>query len=119
MKRNDYRSRLKVFLSVLCKRPVKLLIGAVAYIRLMSRDKNTHYIVLPYALGDSIYALAYLKEYKKQQGYEHVTIVCTKSVKRVSDFWKDTFEALICVDRKTIKGLLEIPHTIWGPRPFL
>ena len=118
MKQNDYQNRLKFILSVLCKRPVKLLIGVATYIHLMSRDKHTHYIILPLALGDSICALVYLKEYKKQHGYEHVTIVCTKSVKRVCDFWKDTFEDIICVDRNIIKGLLEIPHTIWGQQLY-
>ena len=117
MKLNEFQQRLRCFLSI-CKRPVKILIGAIAYIHLMSRDKRTHYVVLPRALGDSICALVYLKEYKKQHGYEHVTIVCTKSVERVCDFWKDTFEDLICVDRNTIVGLLEIPHTIWGQQLY-
>lgn len=101
-----------------CKRPIKLLIGVSAYTRLLTRKENTHYLMLGYALGDSIYALSYLKEYKRQHRYEHVTIVCTESVKRVCDFWKDTFEDIICMNKRTISGLQELPRTMWGQQLY-
>ena len=113
MKQSDYYNRQRFILSV-CKKPVKLLVGTIVYIYLLARKKNTHYLILPHEIGDSVWALAYLEEYKRQHGYEHVTIVCTNNIKKICEFWKGTFEDVICVDRKAIKGLWEIPHTIWG-----
>ena len=113
MKRNNYPSHF-VFILLMCKRPIKLLIGIIMYIWLFLRNRKTHYIVLPVALGDSICALAYLKEYKGQNRYKHVTIVCTKSVKRICTFWDETFEDLICVDRKVIGSLWEFARSLLG-----
>ncbi len=113
MRRNNYLSHFNFILS-LCKRPIKLLIGIITYIWLFLRNRMTHYIVLSDALGDSICALTYLDEYKSQNGYEHITIVCTKGVKRICTFWNETFEDLVCIDRKVMRSLWEITRTLLG-----
>ena len=113
MKQYDYHSRFNFFLS-LCKRPIKLLVGTIAYIWLLLRNRMTHYIVLSVALGDSICALTYLNEYKSRNRYEHITIVCTKGVKRICIFWDETFEDLVCIDRKVMGSLWEFARSLLG-----
>ncbi len=117
MRQYDDHDRISFF-RMICKRQIKLLVGAIVYIRLLMRKEDTHYLMMGHALGDSVYAFSYLREYRKQHGYKHVTIVCSKSVERICSFWKDTFEDIICIDPRVIRGLQEVPRTIWGQQLY-
>lgn len=95
--------------------PVKIAVGAVKFRLLISQNKETHYIILPTAIGDSVYALAYLKEYRAQHHINHITVVCTKNVSRICTLWGgDEIDHMISVNRKTIVGLYAFANSTTG-----
>lgn len=97
----------------ICKKTIsaipKTIAGAYIFVSLMKKDKKTHYVFCPGALGDSILALSYLSEFKRQRGIPHVTIVCTPYVKRLCSYYPNAVDSVICLT----------PWQTWAVREFV
>ena len=75
----------------------KVVLGASVFADLMRRQEDTYYVVLPLTLGDTMLALSYLSEFKRQKGISHVTAVCTSNyVHRLCKYYPDTVDAVAC-----------------------
>lgn len=84
----------------------KAILGAFVLMGILHRKEKTYYLVLPPTLGDSVLALSYLSEFKKQKNICHVTVVCTSNyVKRLCRYYPDAIDAVICRKKKELAAL--------------
>ena len=98
----------------------KKFLGGFIFARLMNSDKETHYLVLPRSLGDSILTLSYATEYKKQKKINHITAVCTPYVQRLCSYYPKAIDDVICKKRWKIIALREfISSTILGQHLYM
>lgn len=91
------------------------LFGALLYLRLMTRRKDTHYLILSLGLGDNICALSYLREYKQQNGYNHVTLVgCSAHTRQVYQMYADVAEDVIYLKQRELLALQYFSRSLIG-----
>lgn len=84
----------------------RAVLGSFVFAGIMRRREKTYYLVLPPTLGDSILALSYLSEFKRQKDIDHVTVVCTPHyVKRLCRYYPDAIDAVICKSKRQISVL--------------
>lgn len=88
--------------------------GGIAYCRLLKKNKDTHYIILHRTLGDSIWALAYLSEYKRQKGIRHVTVVCVPYIRQLCGFYSKSVDDLIMMDWYKIGSMQVFARSFLG-----
>lgn len=82
------------------------IIGAFVFGGLIQRKEKTYYVVLPLTLGDSIRALSYLAEFKRQKKISHVTVICTPDyVKRLCGYYPCTVDEVLCKKRWKLRAL--------------
>lgn len=82
---------------------------------LLRKSKNTHYIVLPWAIGDTLCALAYLREYRRQQNLPHVTVVvCSSAAKQICAFYSDVVDDVLHVSKYAGKSLFCFARSYFG-----
>lgn len=93
----------------------KTVLGAFVFGGLMRRQKDTYYVVMPLTLGDSMVALSYLSEFKKQKGIRHVTAVCTPNyVRRLCKYYPDAVDAVTCRKEWELKALRGFVDSLLG-----
>ena len=92
----------------LIKTVPKFCFGAVVFYSLMRKKNDTHYLFCPPTLGDTILALSYLSEFKKQRGIQHVTVVCIESyVQRLCAYYPDTIDDVLCMKKQKLASVRE------------
>lgn len=89
-------------------------LGGILYFRLMKRRGSTHYLVMAQGMGDNICALSYLREYKRQNGYTHVTLVGYPSVRQVYQMYKDVADDVIYLKSWEHKALQYFSRSLIG-----
>lgn len=100
---------------ILLKAIPKVILGAFIFAGLVKKKGGTHYLVLPSKLGDSILALSYLSEYKRQKNISHITVVCTPNyIQRLCSYYPDTVDDIICKEKWKIGALQGFVHTLTG-----
>lgn len=90
-------------------------LGGILYLRLMRRRGGTHYLVMASGMGDNICALSYLREYKRQKGYTHVTLVgCPPFVRQVYQMYKGVADDAIYLKSWEHKALRYFSRSLIG-----
>lgn len=88
--------------------------GTLWFIRLTHSKRETHHVVLFPTLGDAIYALSYLNEYKQKNGIPDITIVACDYIKQVCDYYKDVYDNAIYIPKRQLRSLINFSRTIIG-----
>ena len=89
--------------------------GGLFHARLFRKNKYTHYIVVPWGIGDTLCALAYLREYRRQQNLPHVTIVvCSSAAKQICAFYADVVDDVLCISKYARKSLFCFARSYFG-----
>ncbi|MCI9535190.1 MAG: hypothetical protein HFG53_10390 [Lachnospiraceae bacterium] len=96
------------------KWPFQVFIGFILYMYFVKKKEDTHYLVLPKYLGDTLCALAYLHEYKKQKKYPHITVIACPSVKQLCDFYTDDINNIVFLSSAHISDLQEFACSLAG-----
>lgn len=99
---SDYKKYypLKWAANLVIKAIPKAILGAFVFVGMLRRKEKTYYLVLPPTLGDSMLALSYLSEFKRQKKIRHITAVCTPNyVQRLCGYYPDAVDAVICKEK--------------------
>lgn len=103
----------------LIKSTVKIIFGGFVFVDFLKKSKNTHLLILMPQLGDSIVALSYLEEFKRQRNIRHVTVVCTPYVKRLCSYYPETVDDVLCQKRWKIAAFCRFSNTVVGNHLYM
>ena len=93
----------------------RAFLGAFVFVELIRKKERTHYLVLPSQLGDSMLALSYLSEFKRQKKINHVTVVCTPNYEnRLCRYYPNVVDNVICKKKWKIYALRKFISTLIG-----
>lgn len=114
----DLRKVLRLFKYIIrsaYKSLVMVPLGLL-YCFIKFRDKDTHYLIPANSIGDIIYSLAYLPEYRKLNNLRHVTLVGVESKKKLFSLYKHTYNELCIIELKWLQRIFKSQRTNFGFR---
>jgi len=81
------------------------LAGFFGCLRLLLKNRRTHYVLSTYGIGDALMACAYLKAYKTAYNIPHVTLVGKKSKEDIFRMYTDAYDSLMIIGDKRMVRL--------------
>ncbi len=109
-----YNGIKKVLVGYLKKVP-KIILGAALYANIIKRKKDTHYLVLGNGIGDSLTALAYLKEYKRKNKIAHITAIGAPAyIRQLISFYPREVNDVIYLKKWQVSSINEFSRTSLG-----
>jgi ADP-heptose:LPS heptosyltransferase len=81
------------------------MMGFFRCIKLLLRNRRTHYVISTFGVGDALMACAYLRAYKETYHIPHVTLVGKKSMRDIFRMYEGEYDELLLMEDAQIVQL--------------